>query len=158
MYQQSAFLVGASNISGVAGTLALLNDAGDEMPGLTDNGDNTAWVNPERVDGRKYTVRYEYVDEISLELTRTFVVETIRAPAILGVSASYCQNEEPVHLLSGVEGAILMDPVFWPPIPGITSSRPWCPGFDHPAVHLLHRFGVQCIFDKKRAGSVRSRG
>jgi len=104
------FMVNASNISGVAGSYTLLNAEGEEVDGLIDNGDNSAEIDPGQLIPGEYTIEYEYVDLVTLYLTRTFVVETVAQPAILNLEEWYCQNVEPFLLESNMEGVVFEGP------------------------------------------------
>ncbi len=105
------FSVTAVNGTGTTGSFKLLDSAGDEVTGLTDNGNNTAQVNPQVLAVGNYTVVYEYVDIIPLSLTKDFLVETVSQPTILTPTASeYCQNAPTVALTSNISTAVFQGP------------------------------------------------
>jgi hypothetical protein len=104
------FMVNASNISGVTGTFTLLDAEGLPVDGLSDNGDNSAEINPGQLLAGEYTIEYEYVDLVTLYLTRSFEVEAVDAPAILDLEDVYCQNVDPFLLSSDTEGAVFEGP------------------------------------------------
>jgi len=104
------FTVNASNISGVTGTFALLNDDGQAVDGLTDNGDNSAEINPALLAPGQYTIEYTYVDLVALYLRRTFVVESIVPPVILNVEDIYCQNTDPFLLQADEDSVVFEGP------------------------------------------------
>jgi len=110
------FMVYASNISGVSGSFTLLDSTGQEVEGIEDFGDNSAEIDPALLAPGEYTIEYEYVDAVTLYLTRTFVVESIGTPEILNLEDSYCLNVEPFLLEADVDSAIFEGP-------GISGSK-----------------------------------
>jgi len=105
------FTVYASNISGVSGSFTLLDSIGEPVEeGLTDNGDNTADVDPGLLTQGEYTIEYEYVDLGTLYLTRNFVVESIAIPSILNLEDVYCLNVEPILLEADVDSVVFEGP------------------------------------------------
>ena len=129
------FMAYASNVSGVTGSFVLLNAGGQPVDGLTDNGDNSAEIDPGQLVEGQYTIEYEYVDIIPLYLRRNFVVEAVASPGILNLDDSYCQNEEPVQLQSDITGAVFEGP-------GVTGTAEdgfvFNPGEVNPGVITIH--------------------
>ncbi|MFH0759146.1 MAG: fibronectin type III domain-containing protein [Bacteroidota bacterium] len=105
------FVVRGSNVAGDTGNFALFNANGQSVGGLTDHGDNTATINPANLPAGVYTIEYEYIDEVTLFIRETFLVERVQTPVITSpVQLIYCQNDEPVTLLSSVPGALFSGP------------------------------------------------
>ncbi|MEN8203326.1 MAG: fibronectin type III domain-containing protein [Bacteroidota bacterium] len=104
------FMVNASNISGVTGSFTLLDAGGQAVDGLSDNGDNSAEIDPGQLSPGEYTIEYEYVDLVTLYLTRTFMVEAVAQPAILNLEDTYCQTVDPFLLESDTEGVVFDGP------------------------------------------------
>ncbi|PID91728.1 MAG: hypothetical protein CSA96_06525 [Bacteroidetes bacterium] len=105
------FLASASNVTGIVGQFSLTNASGNPVGGLTDNGNNTASINPANLSEGEYTIHYTYVDRgATLNLSRTFTVETISPPIILGLEESYCQNSGLLALQADVEDVVFEGP------------------------------------------------
>ncbi len=105
------FTVTAANGAGATGTFKLLNPSGSEVPGLTDNHNNTAVIDPGSLAVGSYKVIYEYTDIIPLSLEKGFSVETASQPSFLTPGKTvFCQNEAPVALTSNVSGATFQGP------------------------------------------------
>ncbi len=105
------FLVSASNISDIIGSFVLLDSTGTEVNGLTDNGDNTATVNPVVLNEGPYTVEYSYTNNVTFYLRDSFRIEGVDAPDILIPDRNeYCRNEQPFALSSSVAGAVFEGP------------------------------------------------
>ncbi|MFO7932999.1 MAG: hypothetical protein R6U78_02850, partial [Bacteroidales bacterium] len=105
------FQVSASNVAGVTGSFELLNDASQEVGGLTDNGDNTAMVDPSLLSAGSYTIEYEYFDQVYLYLRAGFTVESVPEPEFVSFSkTTFCQNDEPVQLISDSPQAVFSGP------------------------------------------------
>ena len=99
------------NVAGVTGSFRLLNSASQPVSGLTDNGDNTATINPALLDFDSYTIVYQYLDMTVLYLRRAFSVESVIQPLILNLSeSSYCQNVAPFVLQSNVSNVVFEGP------------------------------------------------
>ncbi|MEN8228596.1 MAG: T9SS type A sorting domain-containing protein [Bacteroidota bacterium] len=104
------FIVTASNLAGATGSFTLTNINNMSRPGLTDNGDNTAQIQPALLQEGKYVVVYEYFDVVTLFLRDTFSIRSIEVPIILNLDTVYCQSEDPVILESSVAGAVFSGP------------------------------------------------
>ncbi|HDS07770.1 MAG TPA: T9SS type A sorting domain-containing protein, partial [Bacteroides sp.] len=105
------FMVNASNIAGVNGSFRLLNAGSQPVDGLTDNGDNSAEVDPALLVPGAYTIEYAYFDEVTLYIRRVFTVESVTAPVITNlVDDTYCQNIEPFLLQSSVPNTVFEGP------------------------------------------------
>ncbi|MEN8156698.1 MAG: T9SS type A sorting domain-containing protein [Bacteroidota bacterium] len=101
------FMVTASNVEGVTGSFLLHNQSGQVVPGLTDNGDNTATILPSQLTSGNYTVEYAYFDEVTLYLRRSFIVEGVQTPGFTSPDKfTLCHNVDLVALTSTVAGAI----------------------------------------------------
>ncbi len=104
------FTVNASNISGVSGTFILLDSLEQEVEGLVDNGDNSAIIDPGQLAPGEYTIVYEYLDNGTLYLTRTFEVESIMEPVMLNLEDIYCQNVDPFMLEADADSVVFEGP------------------------------------------------
>ncbi len=101
------FTVSASNVAGDTGTFVLYNSLGQSVPGITDNGDNSASIDPSLLAPDNYTIEYEYMDDVVLYLRVSFFVESVQTPVIISPDQfNYCQNDAPVALKSNVDGAV----------------------------------------------------
>jgi hypothetical protein len=91
--------------------LVLLNSEGEEVNGLSDNGDNTAIVNPLLLETGVYTVEYSYVDDVTFFLRETFEVEALEDPLILMPDNNvYCENEEAITMSSSISPVVFEGP------------------------------------------------
>ena len=104
------FTVTASNLAGATGQFSLTNMNNNTVAGLSDNGDNTALVQPALMQEGKYIIIYEYMDNIPLFLRDTFSIKAIEVPTILNLKSEYCQNEDHFKLESSVDDAIFSGP------------------------------------------------
>ena len=105
------FQVTAYNAADATGSFRLLDATGQTVNGLTDNGDNTATVDPGLLSDGVYTIDYQYVDQVVLRIRRSFTVESVTAPVITNLDQeSYCQNTEPFILESDQPDAIFEGP------------------------------------------------
>lgn len=103
---QDPFNVTAVNVVGAIGSFRLLNNNDEEVEGLTDNGNNSAVVDPSQLVTGNYTVEYGYFDEVMLYLRESFMVETIEEPVILApVADEFCQNDTPFALEGSIPSA-----------------------------------------------------
>ncbi len=130
----SSFIVRASNSVGSTGAFSLLNNSGQNVGGLTDNGDNTATVNPALLAPGSYTVLYKYVqDGANLSLQEGFAVEAVQKPTILSLNRpEYCRNEPAFPLEGDIPAALFSGPgvtgnpvsgfVFNPSLPAIGNT------------------------------------
>lgn len=97
--------------SGDAGSFTLLNADFDPVGGLTDNGDNTATINPQLIPEGSYTIEYQYNDGATLYLRRSFSVFAIEEPEILPLEESFfCQDATPVELHATIAEAFFEGP------------------------------------------------
>jgi PKD repeat protein len=97
----------ASNVAGVIGSFTLFDSNEQSVPGLTDNGDNTASVDPSVLTPGAYIIEYEYFDMVNLYLRTPFLMEVVDAPLITAPEQEiYCQNDPVVDLVSNVTSAI----------------------------------------------------
>ena len=99
------FTVSASNVAGVTGSFELLNAGSQPVSGITDHGDNTAEIDPGMLSEGPYTIEYEYFDEVTLYLRKSFTVQSIPQPQFLNLGDSYCQSVTPFILQSDIPGA-----------------------------------------------------
>ncbi len=107
----SPFTVTAANGAGVNGGFTLLNGSGQEVNGLTDNGDNSAEVDPVALSTGTYTILYEYLDIIPLSIEKSFIIESAAQPSILSPDqAEFCQNELAVPLVTDISTAVFSGP------------------------------------------------
>ncbi|MGC9343641.1 MAG: T9SS type A sorting domain-containing protein, partial [Bacteroidales bacterium] len=105
------FTVSASNTADVIGNFNLYSSDDQEIPAITDNGDNTATIDPSILTDGDYYVMYRYFDEILFELKETFSVESPQLPEILVPDQDeYCQNIGAILLESSVDGAVFEGP------------------------------------------------
>ncbi|MBE0654535.1 MAG: hypothetical protein IH594_12095, partial [Bacteroidales bacterium] len=105
------FTVTATNMSEDTGSFVLVDESGNEADGLTDNGDNTATVDPGALTPGNYIVEYEYFDEIIFILKESFRVESVEQPEILiPDQEEYCQNVVPFKMESSVPEAVFTGP------------------------------------------------
>jgi len=101
----------AFNASGAVGQFRLLDGSGQVVNGITDNGDNTATIDPGLLSDGAYIIDYQYVDQVLLNIQRPFAVESVAVPTITNLDLeSYCQNVEPFLLLADMEGAVIEGP------------------------------------------------
>jgi len=97
--------------SGESGTFTLLDADSEPVEGLTDNGDNTAVINPRLLNEGVYTIEYQYYDGATLYLRRSFSVDAIVQPEILPLDETvFCQDAAPVELLASVAEAFFQGP------------------------------------------------
>ena len=104
------FTVTASNLAGATGSFTLTNMSDQTVTGLTDNGDNTALVQPALMTEGKFIIIYEYYDGVALFFRDTFTIESVDIPTILNLNNTYCQHEAPVELQSSAENALFAGP------------------------------------------------
>jgi hypothetical protein len=89
----------------------LLDSGGLEVEGLADNNDNTATVEPAKLEVGDYTVEYTYIDEVTFVLGADFAIEEVEAPKILAPTEDeFCQNASPIDLSSSIASAIFEGP------------------------------------------------
>ncbi|MCP4310828.1 MAG: T9SS type A sorting domain-containing protein [Bacteroidetes bacterium] len=101
------FDISASNIASATGSFVLLNENQQEVSGLTDHHDNTATVDPGVLPEGFYTIEYEYIDDVTLYLRVSFVVESVGTPVITSqIEDSYCQSDAPFALVSDMPGTV----------------------------------------------------
>jgi hypothetical protein len=108
---QDPFTVTASTLIGATGSFSLLNSDEEEVAGLTDNGDNTAVIDPSQLETGTYTIVYGYFDGIMLYLRESFMLEKVIQPEILGpVDTEFCQNEPVIELTGSISTAVFDGP------------------------------------------------
>ncbi|MGC9341923.1 MAG: InlB B-repeat-containing protein [Bacteroidales bacterium] len=108
---QDPFTATASNTIGATGSYTLLNSDEEEVAGLTDNGDNTATIDPSVLETGRYTVVYGYFDGIMLYLRENFMVESIEQPQILVPGQDeFCLNEPAIELSGSMPTAVFAGP------------------------------------------------
>jgi hypothetical protein len=92
------FLITGGNSASTIGTFSISGGIG-----LTDNGDNTATIDPSLLKSTStYTVSYSYFNNVSLTIAQNFTVEQLSAPLIQGISQSlYCSNNSRIQLTVG---------------------------------------------------------
>lgn len=99
-----------SNLAGATGSFMIQNINGQNVSGLTDNGDNTALLDPSLLVEGKYIIFYQYFDGAILSLRDTFSVASAQNPAIIGLGDEYCQSVPPVVLTSDLANAAFSGP------------------------------------------------
>ena len=105
------FTVNVLNVPEATGSFRLLNSTSQPVPGLTDNGDNTASIDPALLSSDNYTIEYQYFDIATLYLRKAFSVEFVSQPLILNLyESSYCQNVAPFVLQSNVTNVLFEGP------------------------------------------------
>ncbi|MCP4309875.1 MAG: T9SS type A sorting domain-containing protein [Bacteroidetes bacterium] len=97
--------------SGETGSFRLLDSSSRPAPGLTDHGDNTATIHPDLLYTSAYTIEFQYFNEASLYLRRSFNVEFVEEPLILNLDETpYCQDAEPFVLQSNISDVVFEGP------------------------------------------------
>ncbi|HEX2936348.1 MAG TPA: PKD domain-containing protein, partial [Bacteroidales bacterium] len=97
-----AFLITGVNSKGVNGTFTITGGVG-----LSDNGNNTATINPLQLTAGSYTISYSYMDNILQTINKVITVETIeRARIINAPDLTYCQNTSSVKLTGNYSAGI----------------------------------------------------
>lgn len=92
--QDKAFVVTGVNNKGVIGTFSISGGAG-----LTDNGNNTATINPLLLNAGTYTISYSYLDNVMQTINKVITVEAIEKARIINApDLTYCQNAQAVKL------------------------------------------------------------
>lgn len=102
------FLVSGSNIAGEVGSFTLLDNSEREVAGLTDNGDNTATIDPGMLSAGIFTVEYSYFDAVTLFIRENFELVVLTQPVILSPSGNttFCQNDDVINLIANDPGAV----------------------------------------------------
>ncbi len=106
------FQITASNAAGNTGSFSLMNATGQAVPGLADNGNNTAIIDPGILPENNYSVIYRYIQMgVTLSLTKAFRVEAPKQPQILMPDKStFCENEASISLKSNISTAVFDGP------------------------------------------------
>ncbi len=105
------FTVNVLNITGTTGTFRLLDSDSQPVTGLTENGDNTATIDPSQLSAEDYTIEFEYYDRAVLYLRKDFSAVSTAPPEILTpIDNSYCQDAAPFELHSNIATAIFEGP------------------------------------------------
>jgi len=99
------------NVPGVIGTFSLLNSDSEPVTGLEDHGDNSATIDPGLLESENYTIEYQYLDQVTLYLRKSFSIESVTPPQILALDEnSLCQNADPFELRSDLSNVIFEGP------------------------------------------------
>ena len=98
-YNDSPFTVTGANIVGDIGSFTISGGTG-----LTDNGDNTATIDPARLSGSEYNITYTYIkDNIPLSRIESFTLEYVNPIWFVGFNKNtYCSNDQPLKLNGNV--------------------------------------------------------
>lgn len=105
------FTVTGSNVAEDTGSFTLLDDNNAEIQGLTDNGDNTATVDPSALVEGAYTVEYQYFDGTWFFLKKSFLIETVEPAEILIPDQNeYCQSAVPFEMSASNPAAVFSGP------------------------------------------------
>jgi len=108
---EDPFTASVLNVAGSTGTFRLLDSSAETVPGLSDHGDNTATIDPAALSSESYTIEYQYFDLEIHHLRKTFSVESVSVPEILGLDESaYCQSLAPVELQSNLANVLFDGP------------------------------------------------
>ena len=109
------FTVTVLNLAGNTGTFRLLDSGGGLVPGMEDQGDNSATIDPEILEPGIYEVEFQYDGLDELILRRSFRLESVSLPDILNADLeAICQNSEPLRLQSNLEKVVFEgDGVTW---------------------------------------------
>ncbi len=108
---EDPFDISVMNVPVSTGSFILLDAASQPVTGLTDNGDNTASIDPDLLDAGSYTIEYHYVDLIPHFFSTVFSVEFIDQPRILNLyDSAYCQNESPFILQADMPNVVFEGP------------------------------------------------
>lgn len=104
--QDKAFVITGVNNKGVIGVFSISGGAG-----LTDNGNNTATINPLLLNAGTYTISYSYLDNVLLTINKAITVETINKAQIINApDLTYCQNAQAVKLTGNYGTGIFSGP------------------------------------------------
>jgi len=103
------------NLSGDPGSFRLLDSGDQPIQGLEDHGDNTATIDPVMLEPGRYRIEYQYEVISNMILSKSFILETVTEPVILGPDIdAICQNGEPVPLVSNLQDVVFEGPgVTW---------------------------------------------
>ncbi|MBN2213214.1 MAG: PKD domain-containing protein, partial [Bacteroidales bacterium] len=101
-FNEKPFNIRGFNANDVTGSFMISGGAG-----LTDNGDNTAIIDPSKLDGGEYEIIYSYYDKTWFEYTEKIDIEYVSPIWFIGFDRnSFCDNEDPVPLNGNVEEGI----------------------------------------------------
>ena len=97
------FIVTGANIVGDTGTFAISGGIG-----ITNNGDNTATIDPSKLSGGIYELTYTYIkDNIPLSKKEEFTIEYVNPIWFVGFNKSiYCSNEPSISLNGNIEEGV----------------------------------------------------
>jgi len=97
-HTDAPFLISGYNIAGVTGSFTI-----DEGTGLTDNGDNTATIDPAALTPGTHVVTYTYYDQAIFEIEESFFIEEVGPVYFVdfGIDAM-CRNDVPVELKGNI--------------------------------------------------------
>ena len=106
-----AFTVTGSNVAEDTGSFTLYDANNAEIDGMTDNGDNTATVDPSVLVEGAYSVEYKYFDGTWFFLKKSFLIETVESAEILIPDQNeYCQSAVPFEMAASDPLAVFSGP------------------------------------------------
>lgn len=99
-YNDAPFVIIGANTVNDTGTFSITGGVG-----LTDNGDNSATIDPSKLIGGEYFVTYKYIkDNTLLSLTEKFDLEYVNPISFSGfTNRPYCTGENPLRLYGTVD-------------------------------------------------------
>ncbi len=101
-FNEGTFDITGLNVNNVIGSFII---SGDE--GLSDNGDNTASIDPSELAEGEYEVTYRYFDQTWFEYSENFEIEYVDPIWFVGFDRnSFCENESPVALNGNMEEGV----------------------------------------------------
>ncbi|MBN2612810.1 MAG: T9SS type A sorting domain-containing protein, partial [Bacteroidales bacterium] len=101
-YNETPFLIRGTNLGNVIGELTISGGTG-----LTDNGDNTAVIDPSKLTGGEYHVTYRYYHKAWFELTESFTIEYVNSIWFIGFDRNtFCNNDVQYPLNGNMEKGI----------------------------------------------------
>lgn len=101
-YNDSIFTILGGNVANDIGSFVISGGSG-----FTDNGDNTATIDPSKFLSGTYEVTYTYFDEIELSISETFQIEVVPLISIIGFNkVVFCNNEPSVDLNGNISSGI----------------------------------------------------
>ncbi len=105
------FKVTASNVAEVTGSFILYNEENEEVDGLTDNGDNTASVNPAVPGEGTFTIEYKYFSGTQFSIRSSFQIESPgNLEILIPDQDEYCLNEVPFTMSASDPAAVFSGP------------------------------------------------
>jgi hypothetical protein len=102
-FNDPPFVVTGANIVGDTGTFTISGGVG-----MTDNGDNTATIDPSKLSGAIYELTYTYIkDNIPLSRIEQFTVEYVNPIWFVGFNKNtYCSNDNSLRLNGNIEEGV----------------------------------------------------